>query len=77
MSDYKPRGYNELRKDIAITAWGLWTPTRPLPPTPVEFYTMADYAIQTVKENIDKIISEMIKEKLEDHIQKKLEDGQS
>lgn len=77
MSNYKPRRYSELRKDIAITAWGLWTPVRPLPAVPVEFYTIADYAIQCVKENVDKIIAEMIKEKLEDHIQNKLEDGQS
>ncbi|MEJ2510337.1 MAG: hypothetical protein P8Y72_01935 [Anaerolineales bacterium] len=76
MSDYQPRTYNDLRKDIATTAWGLWTPTRPLPQVPTEFYTIADYAIQTVKENVDRIISEMIKEKLEDHINKKLDDGE-
>lgn len=63
MSD--PMSYSDLRMDIAKTAWSLWCPTRPLPAVPPEFYNIADYAIKTVHGNVDKMISETIKGRLE------------
>jgi hypothetical protein len=60
-----PVGYSDLRRDIARTAWSIWCPTRPLPAVPPEFYNIADYAIRSVHENVDKMISETIKGRLE------------
>lgn len=63
MSD--PISYSNLRMDIAKTAWSIWCPTRPLPAVPPEFYNIADYAIKTVHGNVDRMISEAIKGRLE------------
>lgn len=60
-----PLSYSELRMSIAKTAWSVWCPTRPLPAVPPEFYTIADCSIKLVHENVDKMISEAIKGKLE------------
>ena len=57
--------YSDLRIDIARQAWSIWCPTRPLPAVPPEFYNIADYAIKTVHGNVDKMISEAIKGRLE------------
>lgn len=61
-----PISYSDLRISIAKTAWSVWCPTRPLPAVPAEFYTIADCAIRLVHENVDKMISEAIKSRLED-----------
>lgn len=61
----KPLERSELRRQIASKAWGIWCPTRPLPAIPAEFYNIADVAIMEVHSNVDKMIAETIKTKLE------------
>lgn len=62
----EPASYSELRRTIAYNAWLIWCPSRPVPPVPAEFYTIADFAIREVQSNVDKMISQTIKSKLED-----------
>lgn len=61
----KPLEYSELRKTIAYKAWLIWCPSRPVPPVPAEFYNIADVAIREVQSNIDKMITETVKSRLE------------
>lgn len=61
----RPLTFSELRSKVAKDAWSIWCPTRPLPGVPPEFYNIADMAINTVHENVDKMISEQIKGRLE------------
>lgn len=61
----KPLEYSELRKVIAYKAWSIWCPSRPMPPVPAEFYNIADVAIREVQSNVDKMISETVKTRLE------------
>ncbi len=61
----EPVSYSELRKTIAYKAWQLWCPSRPVPPVPSEFYNIADVAIREVQSNVDKMITQTVKAKLE------------
>jgi hypothetical protein len=61
----KPLEFSELRKIIAHKSWSIWSPSRPLPPVPPEFYNIAEVAIREVQANIDKMIAETIKKRLE------------
>jgi len=61
----EPASYSELRKTIAYKAWLVWCPSRPVPPVPAEFYNIADVAIREVQANVDKMVSELIKTRLE------------
>lgn len=61
----EPATYSELRKTIAYKAWLEWCPSRPVPPVPAEFYNIADVAIREVQGNVDKMISELVKVRLE------------
>lgn len=61
----KPLEYSELRKVIAHKAWSIWCPSRPMPSVPAEFYNIADVAIREVQSNIDKMITETVKTRLE------------
>lgn len=60
-----PLEYSELRKMIAYKAWSIWCPSRPMPSVPAEFYNIADLAIREVQSNIDKMITEAVKSRLE------------
>jgi len=61
----RPLYFSELRREIAEKAWEIWNPTRPLPRIPTEFYQIAEMAISEVHVNVDKMISETIKQRLE------------
>ena len=65
-----PLEYSELRKIVAHKAWSIWCPSRPMPPVPAEFYNIADVAIREVQSNIDKMITETVKGRLEALLQK-------
>jgi hypothetical protein len=65
MEKNKPMSYSDLRMNIAKEAWSIWCPTRPLPAIPAEFFNIADYAIKTIHQNFDKMVSETIKQRLE------------
>jgi hypothetical protein len=60
-----PLEYSELRKIVATKAWSIWCPSRPLPAVPAEFYNIADVAIREVQSNVDKMITETVKGRLE------------
>jgi hypothetical protein len=61
----RPLEYSELRKVIAQKAWSIWCPSRPLPSVPAEFYNIAEVAIKEVQSNVDKMITEAVKSRLE------------
>jgi hypothetical protein len=61
----EPASYSELRKTIAYKAWLIWCPSRPVPPVPPEFYNIAEVAIREVQLNVDKMISQTVKSRLE------------
>ncbi|MGA1710384.1 MAG: hypothetical protein ACO4CS_03865 [bacterium] len=61
----EPLDYSDLRRLIARKAWEIWCPTRPLPAIPAEFYNIADMSIIAIHQNVDRIIGQMIKSRLE------------
>lgn len=62
---YKPISYSILRELIAKQAWEIWSEKSPAPPTPIEFYQISEMAIREVQLNVDKMVAEIIKSRLE------------
>lgn len=54
-----------LKKIIAHKAWDMWSKTSEPSPVPPQFYDIADMAIQEVYNNVDKMITEAIRQRLE------------
>jgi hypothetical protein len=68
MENDAPFRFEDLRNEIAFNAWQLWNPVRPLPDVPEEFYQIAEMSIKSVHNNIDRVINDVVKQRLEDLI---------
>ena len=65
MSNERPVSNAILRKIIAHKAWDIWTQADRPSSAPDQFYSIADMAIQEVYDNVDKMITESIRQRLE------------
>jgi hypothetical protein len=54
-----------LRQIIAHKAWDIWAETNKPSAAPPQFYDIADMAIQEIYDNFDKMIAEVIRQRLE------------
>jgi hypothetical protein len=63
-----PLSFFMLRKIIAHKAWDIWTASKDPSAVPPRFYDIADMAIKEVHDNVDKMITDVIREKLENLI---------
>jgi hypothetical protein len=65
MNEEHPISISMLRKVIAHQAWDIWSKTENPSPVPDEFYQIADMAIKEVYDNVDKMITDTIRNRLE------------